>query len=85
MAMQEKLNRDAVRHLSTLGNTIKMLWTKACEHDSIPTGSKFVIFSDTNPYVKFHGIALRQYWADRQAFANGGYVGLQIKGGKARA
>ena len=83
MAQQDRLNKQAVKHLSGLRNAIKALWVKACEHDEIPAGSMFVVFSDDNPYVKFHSIAMRQYQADRKAFADGGYVGLRIVNGKA--
>jgi hypothetical protein len=30
---------------------IKELWAKACEYDNIPADSKFVVFSNDNPYV----------------------------------
>lgn len=32
--------------------TLKALWNKACELENIPTDSKFVVFSDDNPYMQ---------------------------------
>lgn len=31
---------------------IKQLWNKACEHDGIDPKSKFVVFSEGNPFAK---------------------------------
>ncbi len=32
--------------------TARELWDKACEHDGIQPNSKFVVFSDANPWMK---------------------------------
>jgi hypothetical protein len=31
--------------------TLKELWDKACEHDSITVASKFIVFSKDNPWM----------------------------------
>jgi hypothetical protein len=33
-------------------HTLKQLWIKACEHDSIEPSSKFVVFSKDNRWAK---------------------------------
>ena len=38
---------------------IKRLWDAACKHDGIPRDSKFVVFSESNPYTKKHDKLLR--------------------------
>ena len=35
-----------------LEKKVKSLWIKACEWEKIPPDSKFVVFSDDNPYLK---------------------------------
>lgn len=39
---------------------VKNLWNKACEFDKIPSDSKFVTFSDKNPFVKEYNEAVGQ-------------------------
>ena len=41
--------------------TIKQLWDKACEYDRIPFDSKFVVFSDHNPWMKKYNFAISAY------------------------
>lgn len=38
--------------------TVKQLWVKACEFDGIDPTSKFVVFSDSNPWAKKYNQAL---------------------------
>ncbi len=38
--------------------TLKELWAKACEHDNIEPSSKFVVFSDDNPWIKKYNTLL---------------------------
>lgn len=43
-----------------LEQKVKSLWTKACEWEKIPPESKFVVFSDDNPYLKEYNEAVKQ-------------------------
>lgn len=38
---------------------LKDLWNKACDHDGIERTSKFVVFSNTNPWAKRYNAAIR--------------------------
>ena len=38
---------------------LKALWIKACRYDSIPVDSKFVCFSNDNPYVERYNKIIR--------------------------
>ena len=40
------------------------LWSRACIHDGIDPKSKFVVFSDDNPWVLLHGAASRALGKD---------------------
>lgn len=62
----------------------KRAYQAACEHDGIPTDSKFVVFSDGNPFRQFVDKAANEYFARRREYEAGGYVGLQIHQGRAR-
>ncbi len=42
-------------------------WRQACEHDAIPDGSTFVIFSADNPYMRAVDIAVAQVNRCRRA------------------
>jgi len=79
MAIQERLNKQGQKYIAGLANTIKVLWEKACEFDSVPVESKFVVFSDGNKFAKFYGIAMNQYFEARQQYVDGGYVGLSVR------
>lgn len=83
MPAQERLNAQGRKHIAGLANTAKVLWAKACEHDEIPTDSKFVVFSDGNKFAEFYNICIGQLFQARREFACGGYVGLTISRGKA--
>lgn len=39
------------------GKIAKSLWAKACKFDGHPATSKFVVFSDSNPYAEAAGRA----------------------------
>lgn len=49
--------------------TIRQLWVKACEFDSINPNDKFVIFSGKNPWAKKYntaiGLMLKSFNASR--------------------
>jgi len=48
----------------TIQDKLKETWAKACEWDGIPVvGSRFVVFSDDNPYIKEHDKWIRMYQA----------------------
>ena len=36
----------------------KALWTAACDHDGIPADSRFVVWSDNNPYAASYNSAM---------------------------
>ncbi len=48
------------RKPSELEQKVHSLWVKACEAEGIPVESKFVVFSDDNPYVKEYNEAVGQ-------------------------
>ena len=68
----------------TVGEVLQSLWCKACEHDGVPPASKFVVFSDGNPWAEMHSRAMLQYQQTRAEYLAGGYIGMKIEGGKAR-
>jgi len=39
----------------------KLLWDRACQYDGIDPGSKFVVFSDSNPWVEKYNKAMQLY------------------------
>ena len=84
MAIQERLNRKVRRHIAGLKATASELWKRCCEHENIPTDSKFVVFSDDNPFVSLYNQAVGQLQDAIVQYRAGGYVGLQIVNGKAR-
>jgi len=45
---------------SELEQKVHSLWIKACEHEGIPIESKFVVFSDDNPYLKEYNEAVKR-------------------------
>jgi len=67
--------------LKTLAHA-KWVWDSAyksaCKHDDIPEDSKFVVFSDDNPFRQFVDIAASQYFDMLAQYRAGGYIGLQI-------
>ena len=75
-----QLHRNGQQHLANCQATIKRLWAQACEHDQIPCESKFVAFSDDNPFVKWHDLAIREYQRSLSEYQAGGYVGLTMRG-----
>lgn len=77
-SFQKKINRQGQRHIQGLQCAVKQLWMKMCEHDDIEAGSKFVVFSNDNPYQQFYDNALTQLREARQQYTDGGYVGLKI-------
>ena len=83
--LQERLNKQGESYILSLRNTVRAIWEKMCEEDSIPADSKFVVFSDeTNgKYGPFYNAALRQLSEARAGYSAGGYVGLRIVNGKA--
>ena len=48
------------KRTSELESRVKNLWRKACEWDKILPESKFVVFSDDNPYLKEYNDAVGQ-------------------------
>ena len=77
-----RIHRNGQQHIVDLAHTVRQLWCKMCEHDGIEPNASFVIFSDDNPYQRFHDAAMNQYFEAVSQYQAGGYVGLQIKNGK---
>ena len=50
--------------------SIKMLWVKACEHDSIDPEAKFVVLSNDNPYWERYYEAIGGYIATVKLLKN---------------
>jgi len=84
MTTAERIHKQGQQHISNLAATVRQLWNQACDHDGIPRDSKFVCFSNDNPYLQFHNQAMNQYFDAVREYQVGGYVGLQIVNGKAR-
>jgi hypothetical protein len=42
---------------------LKRLWRRACGYDHIPEGSRFVAFSDQNPYIQDYNKLARKVLA----------------------
>jgi len=84
VSKQEAINRTGQKYIEGLGATVAQLWKQACGHDDIPPGSKFVVFSEDNPYVIFYNKAMREFMEAMQQYRAGGYVGLRIYQGRAK-
>lgn len=56
------------------------VWISACQYDDIPANSKFVVFSDSNPFVYYVNKAYQELINQVSEYQNGGYVGLVING-----
>ncbi len=67
-----------LKAVQAAADAARRIWKQACEHDGIDPASSFVVFSDDNPYVKWHGLAMTEYWARIREYQSGGYVGLRI-------
>ena len=84
MSKQEAINRTGQKYIEGLRAVVARLWQQACGHDDIPPGSKFVVFSEDNPYVIFHNKAVGEFIEAMQQYRAGGYVGLRIDQGRAK-
>ena len=84
MPTQEQLNRQALKTIAGLRDTVNQLWRKCCEEDGIDPDSEFVVFSESNKYVPFHNKAMQQCQEALAQYKAGGYVGLRIEGEKAK-
>lgn len=82
MPTQEKLNKQGQDYIASVANTVRLLWRRACEAQGTDPDSKFVIFADDNKVKPFYDKAVRELLAARREYAAGGYVGLQIGGGR---
>jgi len=83
MNLATKIFKDGQKHIRNLEATRQHLWVKACEHDGIPPDSKFVVFSEDNPFIPFHSKVQLELWAAIREYQAGGYVGLVIANGRA--
>lgn len=73
--------RHNERVIAGYAATYRKVWESACKHDDIPPESKFVAFSDDNPFVKFFAPAMAAYHAAIAEAKAGGYIGLEISVG----
>lgn len=69
--------------MTTLQQKTRALWQRACRYDGIPPDSKFVVFSESNPYVDGYNVAVRALIATRSDDALRAYVAALFD--KARA
>ncbi|MBI4201192.1 MAG: hypothetical protein HY531_02755 [Chloroflexi bacterium] len=82
--MEAQVQGAGARRIAGLAATVRQLWVKACEHDGIPPDSRFVVFSEDDPYTPYHDKAVRELQEARAAFVpGGGYVGIRIRKGRA--
>jgi hypothetical protein len=81
-----KLHRQGQQHITDLAATVRQLWKLMCEDVGISPESTFVDMEllKTSKYLQFHDKAMNQYFDAIAQYQAGGYVGLQIKNGKAR-
>ena len=77
-----KIHRDGQQAILTMAATVRRIWTQACQHDGLDPKGSFVVFSDTNPYVKWHGRAIQELQRMKTEYDAGGYVGLTLDKGK---
>jgi len=70
--------KNGLRAIADMRATVKSAWNSACEHEQIPTDSKFVVFSDDNPFSPFYDKAVRQLMEMMEQYQAGGYIGLRL-------
>jgi len=56
------------------------VWFSACNYDDIPVNSRFVVFSEDNPFVFYVNKAYQELIQRISEYQSGGYVGLRISG-----
>ena len=84
MNTQERINKNGLAYIAGLKATARKLWSQACKADGIAHNEMFVVFSDDNKYAKMHDQCMAQLFEAETQYKAGGYVGLAIRGGKAR-
>ena len=77
--LQERMNKQGLKYIAGLENTVRALWQKACEFDGIQFEAKFVVFSDGNKFAGFLNNAQLQLIEAREQYRAGGYVGLSVR------
>jgi hypothetical protein len=86
--MTQRIERHRPKSANDPLNQAAFAWRSAynaaCKHDGMPEGTQYAVFSDANPFAKFVDLAAKRFWACQREYETGGYVGLQIKGGRAR-
>lgn len=78
MSTQENINRTGQKYIDGLRSTRTQLWKQACEFDSIPVDSKFVVFSKDNKFAEFYNLSCLRLSEAIAQYRAGGYVGLKI-------
>ena len=76
--LQERMNKQGLKYIAGLENTVRALWASACKFEGIPVDAKFVVFSDGNKFAKFLDNAQTQFLEAREQYRAGGYVGLRV-------
>ena len=70
--------RPALRAIADAKATWLSAFNAACRHDGIPEGSKFVEFSEDNPFLPYVDKAYEIYCEMKRVYQVGGYVGLRM-------
>lgn len=55
------LNAKEAKQLNEQKACVKLAWEHACKHDGIDAASKFVVFSNDNPFAKTHNEQMAEY------------------------
>lgn len=66
------------KELALYAGLVKATWESACKHDGISPSSKFVVFSNDNPYLPYYEKAVREYREAMYQYQAGGYIGLRL-------
>jgi len=73
-------HKDCQNAVISARDVYHKVWLSACQYDDIPINSKFVVFSDSNPFVYYVNKAYQELISRISEYQNGGYVGLVISG-----
>jgi len=82
MSFVEQHSRSLVNVPLGWLNSARCAFRHACEYEGIDPESKFVVFSEENPYAKFIDKAMEKYWETTSEALVFGYVGLEMHASK---
>jgi hypothetical protein len=81
MRAEGKYNHRACQNAVFIArNVYHKVWVSACAFDNVPIDSKFVVFSNSNPFVYYVNKAYEILVQWIYEYQNGSYVGLKIRG-----